>query len=157
MKMAWIFPMMFARLLGATWLGHGRVAEAMLTLVAGLWGILLLVNPETATDSKATVDLAWEGYGHIIAAPLLLKASLTGIGLIGNVKGWSSSRYFRFCGALLGSFIWGWLIGKFWAVGVPFTFGVVCALAFFLLSIRVAGMSLADLPRPGTPGSNGTC
>jgi hypothetical protein len=129
------------------------LAEASLALVCVLYGGLLIVHPESAWDSQATMDLAWQGYARLIAVPFLVKAVFTGLGLIGNIKGWPSSHFLRLVGALFGSFIWVWLITKFIWSGAPFTFGSICAIVFLILSIRIIGMALAGLPHPGAPGA----
>lgn len=142
--------MLLAKLLGAPWLGHGRLMEAMLAFVCGLYGALLLM-PHTAWESQATYDLAWTGYGQLVALPFLLKSVLTSYGLLANIRGWHGSRVPRLCGAFVGSFLWAWLIWKYGMSGALLSFGSVCAMVFLLASIRIMGMALADLPCPGEP------
>lgn len=139
--------------LGALWLGHGRMTEATLAAIAMIYGVLLFAVPSVPWESQATRDIAWHGYGHLIAVPFLLKALLTGLGLFTNIVGLQHSRFLRLCGASLGSGIWTWVLSKFALNGVPFTFGSVCAFIFLILSVRIIGMAAADLPKPGSPGS----
>lgn len=140
-------------ILGSRWLGHGRFVEALLSFICLTYGLTLLLVPSAPWDSRVTVDLAWQGWGQAIAGPFLLKAALSGTGLVANILGSSTSRYLRLSGALVGSFIWTWLLVKFTLVGAPFSFGAICALAFLVSSVRIVGMSLADLPLPGSPGT----
>jgi hypothetical protein len=145
---------MLAELFAARWLGHGRAIECYLACVTVIYGVALLM-PGAAFDSRVTYDLAWLGYGQVLAIPLLLHAVLAGTGLAGNIAGWRSSRMLRFFGGMLGCAIWTWytikfaLGDQFAAVGFPF-----CAMAA-LFSVRVMGMALANLPRPGVPGVSG--
>lgn len=142
-----------AAALAAPWLGHGRAVECYLAIVAGLYGLLLLLVPGAAFDSKATVDIAWLGYGHYLSLPLLAKAILTGSGLVLNIKGKQISRKLRFFGALIGTAIWTFLAVKFLAIGAAASVGFpFCAMAL-LFSIRIMGLALAGLPRPGAPGA----
>ena len=137
----------------ASWLGHGRAIECYLALVAGLYGTTLLAVPDAAYDSKATIDIAWTGYGSLLAIPLLAKAGLTGAGLILNVLGCRGSRLPRFFGALLGSLIWSWLATKLILIGAVATTGFPFCVGASLFSVRIMGMALANLPRPGAPGA----
>lgn len=141
-----------ATMFGAPWLGHGRRLEAALALICAIYGAGLFISPSLALDSAATVDLYWQGYGRIIALPFILKAGLTGLGVIANISGWPYSQSVRFCGALVGSFIWWGMIWKFVEFGQPFAFGSVCAMVFLISSIGVCGMASANLPKPGAPG-----
>lgn len=143
----------FLNLLGVFRLGQGPKPEASLIRVCFLYGMILLLVPGAAFDSQATRDIAWAGYGHFMSIPFLMMAMISGYGLIANINGWSYSHVFRFCGALLGSFIWLWLMWKFTAVGSPLTFGSVCALVFLIDSLWVAVMALSGLPKPGATGA----
>lgn len=145
--------MVLARALGAPWLGHGRMFEFVVGTICALYGLVVLFHPDALWDSQATRDLAWYAYGQLIAAPFLLTATLTGYGLVANICGWPFSRSSRSCGAAAGCFIWGWMETKFVLAGVPFTLGSICAVVFFLGSLRIIGMSSMDLPRPGAPGA----
>jgi hypothetical protein len=144
---------LIASLFAAPWLGHGRAIECFLAIVAGLYGSLLLLIPEAAFDSKATVDIAWLGYGQYLALPLIIKASLTGTGLLLNIRGMRYSRQFRFLGALLGTLIWIFLAAKFLVLGLIASVGFPFCAPAALFSVRIMGMALADLPRPGAPGA----
>lgn len=141
-----------AILLAAPWLGHGRAVEAYLTIVAGVYGALLLFVPDGAFNSQITADIAWLGYGYYLAIPLLGKAALNGAGLIGNIRGNPGSRSLRFVGAMLGTTIWLFLAAKFFLVGAAATAGFSFCLVAILFSIRIMGLALADLPNPGRPG-----
>lgn len=140
------------RLFAAPWLGHGRATECFLLGVGALYGAILLL-PDAAFDSDATADLAWWGYGHWVALPLLIYAVLAGAGLFGNIRGWPLSRTWRFLGAMLGFAIWTWYAAKFAALGqlaaVGFPFSTIAAI----FSIRIMGLALVGLPRPGAPGA----
>lgn len=142
-----------ARVLGAPWLGHGRMFEFVVCTICALYGLMLLFHPDTIWDSQATRDLAWYAYGRAIAVPFLFKATLTGYGLAANIFGWALSRSSRSCGAGIGCFIWGYLETKFILAGVPFTFGSICAIVFLFGSLRVIVMASMNLPRPGAPGA----
>lgn len=145
--MAWIVSLFAAR-----WLGHGRAVESYLSAVGAIYG-LALIEPGAAFDSKATFDIAWWGYGYWLSTILIAYGVASGVGLIGNIKGWQCSKAIRFSAACSGFMIWSWfsfkfaVLGNFAAVGFPFTF---CAA---LYSIRIMGLSLAGLPRPGAPGA----
>lgn len=138
---------------GAPWLGHGRRLEFVLAFICLSYGCALIVAPSFALDSKATVDLYWLGFGRTIGLPFLLKGVLTGWGLLSNIKDWPYSRQFRYCGALVGSFIWTSMVWKYTIYGSPLAFGSVCAGAFLISSIGIIGMASANLPRPGAPGA----
>jgi hypothetical protein len=109
--------------------------------------------PDAAFDSKATVDIAWLGYGHLLGIPLLVKSILTGSGLILNIRGYKASRKLRFFGALLGTFIWTFLTVKFLGIGATASVGFPFCVPAWLFSVRIMGLALADLPRPGAPGT----
>lgn len=144
---------MLANLLAARWLGHGRAIECYLACVAGLYGLILLAVPGAAFDSSATADLAWHGYGRLIAVPLLLKSLLTGGGLILNIRAARYSRPLRMAGAFVGSVIWIWFALKFASMFAFATVGFPFCAGAALFSIRIMGMSAANLPRPGAPGA----
>jgi hypothetical protein len=144
---------MLADLLAARWLGHGRAVECMLAVVAGYYGILLLMVPGAAFDSVATADIAWHGYGRIVAIPLLMKAALTGGGLILNIRGKRFSRQMRMSGAFIGSVIWIWLSLKYANLGTVATVGFVFCNVAAVFSIRIMGMAAAGMPRPGAPSA----
>lgn len=144
---------LFARMLGAPWLGHGRMFEFVVGTICASYGLVLLFHPDALWDSQATRDLAWYAYGRVIAVPFLLKAIFTGYGLAANIFGWPLSRLSRSVGAVVGCFIWGWMETKFALAGVPLTFGSICAVVFFLGSLRVIGMASMGLPTPGAPGA----
>ncbi len=143
---------MITTIVGARWLGHGRATEFMLSLIALLYGIILLFSG-AAGESVATWDLALWGYGHWIAVPFIVKAVLSGSGLVGNLRGWPFSATLRFSGAFLGSVLWAWYLVKlllFGAIGsLGFSFCVIAAI----MSIRIMAMSRANLPLPGAPGA----
>ena len=141
-----------ASILAARWLGHGRAIECNLAMSAGIYGIILLLYPEAALDSSATADLAWLGYGQLLATPLLLKSFLTGSGLALNVAGMPYSRPCRFCGAMLGTLIWTFVAAKLLILGLIATPGFPFSLTALVFSVRIMGLSLADLPRPGVTG-----
>lgn len=145
--------MIAAKLMGAPWLGHGRMLEAALSLICLIYGASLLLIASAAFDSQATRDIAWAGNGHLLAIPFLIKAIFTGYGLLANINGWWYSQGARFCGALVGSFLWAGIFTKFVLVGATFSFGSVCCIVFFVGSIRIMGMAAADLPKPGSPGA----
>ncbi len=134
-------------------LGHGRAQETYLTLVAGTYGIALLLSTEAQFDSQATRDLAWWGQAHWIAYLLILKSMLSGYGVISNRKNWAASQIFRFAGALVGFLAWSWFLAKFSLLGVPFTFGSFFAFWSCLFSVRIMALALANLPTPGQPGA----
>lgn len=139
-------------MVGARLLGHGRMFELTVGTICALYGTMILFHSDTLWDSQATRDLSYFMFGRVIAAPFLLKAALTGYGLAGNIYGWRYSRSLRFYGALVGCCVWAFLETKFVLVGVPFTFGSICTMVFFLGSLRVIIMTSLDLPIPGAPG-----
>jgi len=137
--------------LAAPWLGHGRASECFLALVCAGYGTSLLVNPGMASDIPATVDIAWTGNVRIFALPYIIKALLTGSGLALNIYGSACSRQLRFLGGLVGLLIWTWWASKLYlidAIGLGFFFYVMAGI----FSVRIMGLALANLPRPGAPG-----
>lgn len=143
---------LLVRILGGPWLGHGRMVELVLSFICLIYGLVLIFDTSASFDSQATRDLAWLGYGNLVGIPFLIKASFSGYGLIANINAWKFSRFSRIIGAFVGSYIWIWILTKFISIGVPFTFGSICAFTFFLCSGRIIGMALANLPVPGAPG-----
>lgn len=137
---------------GAPWLGHGMRLEATLALLCGVFSLALVIYPESAFDAKATLGFARDGHVHELAIPFLMKALLTGSGVIANINGHAYSRYLRLCGALIGSFIWAAITYQYATVGIPLSFGSVCAGVFLFSSIGIIGMAFANLPRPGERG-----
>jgi len=142
-------------ILAAPWLGHGRAVECFLTCVAAMQGLILLFDTTAAYDSKATVDLAWWGYGQWLALPFLVKATLSGSGLIFNIHGLPYSRALRFSGAFVGCMIWTWYAAKLLLLGAPAAMGTPFCIMSALFSMRIMGLALAGLPRPGAPGAMG--
>lgn len=137
----------------AKYLGHGRAMESFLACFAGSYGVALLFVPEAAFSSTSTEDIAWMGYGQLVALPFLAKSALTAYGLVGNIWDFPYSRQFRIVGASVGLWIWSTMILKFIWVGTPYTVGVFAAGWCFYHSVRVIALALANLPRPGHPGS----
>lgn len=142
-------------ILAAPWLGSGRTIEAYLTFVTGFYGALILWVPYAALDSQATRDIALTGYGPYLAIPLLTKAVLSGTGLISNIRGGGLCQPLRFMGAFIGMMIWTFLIYKFWWSGDIVTVGFAHCVFSALFSIRIMGMTWANLPHPGSPGLHG--
>lgn len=149
----WLYREGAPELFGVRILGHGRAMECFLTLVALSYGLALLLVPGAQFESQATRDLAWLGYGHWISLPLIIKGLFSGYGLWANIKNRRFSRHLRFLGGLVGSGVWLWFLAKFHLVGATFSFGSFFAFYAFWFSIRIMALSLADLPRPGTPGA----
>lgn len=142
---------MLATLFAARWLGHGRATECYLAVVAALYGLQLLVIPDAAYASRATVDIAPD-YGHLLGVPFLVMAALSGVGLTLNIAGRPYSRILRFAGAFLGTMIWIWLTAKFVMIDVVATVGLPFCLASIAFSIRIMAMAMAGLPAPAAPG-----
>ena len=143
------------RIFAAPWLGHGRATESYLAGVAILYGAILLLLPNAAFDSDATNDIAWWGYGHLLCIPMLTYAVFTTIGLLGNIRAWPFSRTCRFIGATLGVAIWTWYATKFAALGLLATVGFPFSTIAAIFSLRIMGLALIGLPRPGAPGAMG--
>lgn len=139
----------------ARWLGHGRRIEVLFTCLCASYGTVLLFIPHTLFDSQATryLELVWVGYGWVIALPFLLTALLAGFGVMFNILGIAGSRHLRVAGAITGSMIWAWYLLKFTTMGLPATFGAFCCLWFLINSTAIIGLALANLPRPGAPGT----
>lgn len=141
--------------LAAPWLGHGRAVECFFAVAAFLQGAFFLFIPDALRESQATADLAWHVAQWIVALPFLVMAALTGTGLIFNILGYRYSRQLRFIGASLAVAIWTWISAKFIIIGSPAAFGSPLCICAALFSVRVMGMSLANLPMPGAPGAMG--
>lgn len=142
---------MLASLIAARWLGHGRAVECFLACTAGLLGVGILAFPGASCVSVATSGLPADGYGRLLLVQPLLKAALTGGGLFLNIQGGPYSNQIRFFGALIGSFIWVWLIFQFAPLDVFLFLGPFLVMAA-LFSVRIMGMALAGVPLPGAPG-----
>jgi hypothetical protein len=151
-------------ILGATWLGHGRASELMLTFILAFSGLILFFLPNGVWLSQLTIDIAWAGYGNFVSYPFLTAAAIKGLGLYMNIVGAPMSRAVRFVGAFLAGFLWAWYCAKFALLGAPGPNGVPLDLnvaqiiaistAFtgVLFSIRVMAMAMANLPVPGALG-----
>jgi hypothetical protein len=135
-------------ILGAPWLGYGRLTEASLATICFVYATMLVVAPQrSATPTAALMDLYYYGYLPLMTVPLYLKAFLTGGGLIANINGWRHAKLMRFMGAIIGSMIWTWYAAKLALLGEwPLVF-VICVV-FTIISIRIGAVALLDLPPP---------
>lgn len=153
----WKLDEILLRLFAARIFGHGRRMELFLVSVCSLYGVILFFVPGAAWDSQATRPL----YNYMgnnswwISLPFLLKAFLSGLGLYGNIQGWPVSVQLRFCGALVGLFIWIWYAIMFYLLGTVATIGFPFCVAAAFFSIGIMAMAVANLPRPGAPGALG--
>lgn len=152
--------MLLLKLLGASWLGHGRASELALALVLGLSGTLLFITPQGVWLSQLTLDIAYAGYGNYVAYPPLLTAAIKISGLVLNVRGYVLSQPVRFLGAFLAWFLWAWFCIKFFlltghqtpTLGLAQAIALSCAIVGVLFSTRIMFMAAAGLPVPGSPG-----
>lgn len=133
-------------------MGHGRRLESLLVMISGSYGLFLLAYPASIFDSRATQGVALSSGQNMIVAALLVEALLAGYGLIGNIRMWPAQRASRIAGGMWGMALWIWFIAQFHYAGVTFSFGSFCAFWFYIYSIAVVGMALANRPLPGAPG-----
>ncbi len=131
------------------------MTECFLASVCAIYAVILLFAPNATLESQVTKDITlfWWGYGRLLAIPFALKAVLTGGGLIANINGYAFSKHMRVSGACVGTMIWVWYATKFVLIGDIAFIGFPFVVVSFLMSIRIIGMSLADLPRPGAVGA----
>jgi hypothetical protein len=138
-------------ILGARALGHGRALESFLAFVCFVYAMDVLFWPNAAFQSQATADIAWKGYGYVISIPFLLKAGFTGWGVYANRHSLPGSRQCRIIGGTIGTFLWTFFLVKFYAVDAIGALGTALCIGGIVASIRIVGLAMADLPRPGAP------
>lgn len=132
--------------------GHGRMVEMYLTLVCGLYGMILLLVPDAALQSIATRGDFFAQHGRFMAIPFLFKFYLSGYGVLGNLNGWQYAQAHRIIGASFGIWLFGWYSIKFALLGAVATVGFPFATIAVFMCLRIMVLAAVGLPVPRAPG-----
>lgn len=139
-------------IIGARALGHGRRTESLFAMLLGSYGISLLLVPRGILSDKPeclTLGLA------AIASTFIIDAAFIAYGLVGNILDWRWQRPARFIGGALGVVIWVWVLILCGQFNASMSLQAICAFWFYVHSIIITSMAVANRPIPGTPGQQG--